>query len=101
MIVRLWRGWTTRANAAAYETLLTSTIFPGIRTRMGERLLGVELLRRDDNDETEFVTVLRFDSQESVVAFAGADFTTAVIIPAARAVLSRFDATASHFTRVV
>jgi hypothetical protein len=27
MIVRLWRGWTTAANADAYEELIRSTIF--------------------------------------------------------------------------
>jgi hypothetical protein len=29
MILRLWRGWTTAANADAYEELIRSTIFPG------------------------------------------------------------------------
>jgi hypothetical protein len=33
MIVRLWRGWTTAANADAYEELIRSTIFPGILDR--------------------------------------------------------------------
>jgi hypothetical protein len=28
MILRLWRGWTTAANADAYEELIRSTIFP-------------------------------------------------------------------------
>ena len=30
MIVRIWRGWTSRANAQAYETLLREDIIPGI-----------------------------------------------------------------------
>ena len=27
MILRLWRGWTTAANADTYEELIRSTIF--------------------------------------------------------------------------
>jgi hypothetical protein len=33
MIVRLWRGWTTVANADGYEELIRSTIFPDILDR--------------------------------------------------------------------
>jgi len=30
MICRLWRGWTSRENAASYEELLCGTITSGI-----------------------------------------------------------------------
>jgi len=33
MIGRIWHGWTTPANADAYEALLKSEIFVGIRDR--------------------------------------------------------------------
>jgi hypothetical protein len=33
MICRLWHGWTTPANAAAYERLLRTEILPGIAAR--------------------------------------------------------------------
>jgi hypothetical protein len=38
-----------------------------------------------------------FDSLDAVNAFAGEDHETAVMPPAARAVLSRFDATSRHY----
>ena len=38
-----------------------------------------------------------FDSLESVEAFAGADYETAVVPPKARAVLKRFDARSRHY----
>ena len=33
MIFRIWRGWTSRENADAYEELLRKTIIPGIEAR--------------------------------------------------------------------
>ena len=58
MIVRIWRGWTSRANAQAYETLLREDIIPGIAARGIAGYRGMSLLRRDDGGESEFATVL-------------------------------------------
>jgi hypothetical protein len=97
MIGRLWYGWTTPQNADAYEMLLKTQIFPGIVGRSIAGLLRIELLRRPDGDEVEFVTVMHFASMEAVRAFAGDQFETAVVPSAARAVLKRFDATSKHY----
>ena len=74
MIVRIWRGWTTRANAAAYESLLRDEIFPGIAARGIKGYHGIRLLRRDEGGETEFMTVMRFDSLKDVRDFAGQNY---------------------------
>jgi len=97
MIVRLWHGWTTPANADGYERLLEEEIFRGIANRGIPGYRGIELLRRPAGGEVEFVTVMRFDSLEAVRVFAGDDYETAVVPPAARALLSRFDARSAHF----
>jgi antibiotic biosynthesis monooxygenase (ABM) superfamily enzyme len=97
MIVRLWHGWTTPANADGYERLLEEEIFRGIDNRGIPGYRGIELLRRPAGGEVEFVTVMRFDSLDAVRAFAGADYETAVVPPSARALLSRFDARSAHF----
>jgi antibiotic biosynthesis monooxygenase (ABM) superfamily enzyme len=97
MIVRLWHGWTTPANADGYERLLEEEIFRGIANRGIPGYRGIELLRRPAGGEVEFVTVMRFDSLDAVRAFAGADYETAVVPPSARALLSRFDARSAHF----
>jgi hypothetical protein len=97
MISRIWHGWTTPAKADAYEELLKREIFTGIR---GRRILGfqsIQLFRRDLGGEVEFVTVMWFDSLESVRIFAGDDYEAAVVPPAARALLSRFDARSQHY----
>lgn len=97
MISRIWHGWTTPANADAYETLLRSSIFPWIVGRSVEGFRRIELFRRPVGDEVEFVTVMWFDSLDAVRTFAGDDYETAVVPPAARAVLARFDATSQHY----
>jgi antibiotic biosynthesis monooxygenase (ABM) superfamily enzyme len=97
MIVRIWRGWTTPANAAAYENILRDEVFPGIRARGIAGFRDITLGRRDLGDEVEFVTIMRFDSIADVIAFAGEEYTKAVVPPHARAVLSRFDAESAHY----
>jgi antibiotic biosynthesis monooxygenase (ABM) superfamily enzyme len=97
MISRIWHGWTTPANADAYETLLKSEIFTGIQNRQIAGYRGIHLLRRNLGDEVEFVTVMWFDSIEAVRVFAGEDYEVAVVPQKARALLSRFDARSQHY----
>jgi hypothetical protein len=97
MISRIWHGWTTPINADAYETLLKEEIFVGIANRQIAGYRGIHLLRRDLGDEVEFVTIMWFDSLDNVREFAGDDYEVAVVPPAARAVLARFDARSQHY----
>jgi heme-degrading monooxygenase HmoA len=99
MILRLWHGWTRRENADSYQRLLRSEILPGIHRIAGYR--GATLLRRDLDDEVEFVTLTLFDSLDAVRAFAGEDHEVAVVPPAARELLSRFDARSAHYEVVL
>ena len=101
MITRVWHGWTTRANAPAYENLLRTEIFTGIAARLINGYRGISLCRRDPGDEVEFVTIMWFDSLDAVRVFAGESYEQAVVPPAARAVLSRFDATSAHYETMV
>lgn len=98
MISRLWHGWTTRANADAYEQLLRSEVLPGIHRVNGFK--GAHLLRRDNKDEVEFVTLTLFDSLAAVKEFAGEDYELAVVPAQARKLLSRFDARSAHYETV-
>lgn len=97
MIVRIWHGWTSAANADAYERLLRNEIFTGIAGRRMQGYHGIELLRRLLGAEVEFVTLMRFDSLEAVRAFAGDDYEAAVVPPRARELLARFDARSAHY----
>jgi len=97
MISRVWHGWTTPANADAYEALLKSEIFTGIRNRQVTGYRGNHLLRRNLGNEVEFVTVMWFDSTEAVRAFAGGTVKLLLSHRRPRALLSRFDARSQHY----
>ena len=97
MISRIWHGWTAPANAGAYENLLKSEIFSGIKSRQIPGYRGIQLFRRETGAEVEFVTVMWFDSLDAVRLFAGEDYEAAVVPAAARALLARFDARSQHY----
>lgn len=95
MITRVWRGWTARENADAYERFLLSELFPAMRSIPGFR--DADVLRRDDDGEVAFVTLTRFDSLEAIRAFAGEDYETPVLEPTARALLAHYEERAQHY----
>jgi hypothetical protein len=97
MISRIWHGWTTRDNADAYESLLNREIFTGIKGRGIFGFKSIQLFRRDSGAEVEFITVMWFESLDAVRVFAGEDYEAAVVPPAARALLSRFDQRLQHY----
>jgi heme-degrading monooxygenase HmoA len=97
MIARIWHGYTTPANADSYEQLLRTEIFTGIADRNIAGFREIQLLRREIDDEVEFVTVMWFDDLDAVREFAGPGHEVAVVPEAARAVLSRFDERSQHY----
>jgi heme-degrading monooxygenase HmoA len=99
MIARLWWGWTTSDNADAYQQLLRTEILPEIQTIAGCQ--GAYLLRRDVEGDVEFVVLTQWQSMDAVRRFAGEGPEVAVVSPAARALLSRFDETVKHYETVL
>lgn len=97
MICRIWHGWTAKGNADAYETLLKKEIFVGIEDMQVRGFRGIQLLRRELDDEVEFVTIMTFDSLEAVAEFAGEDYEQAYVPEKARKVLARFDQRSQHY----
>jgi len=72
MIARVWRGWTTAEDADGYEGHLKPELLPGLSQVAGFR--GSYLLRRVVGEEVEFLTMILWDSIESVKAVAGEDY---------------------------
>jgi antibiotic biosynthesis monooxygenase (ABM) superfamily enzyme len=97
MICRLWRGWTTLENAAAYEQIVRGEVIPGIEARSIPGFRHIDLMRRDLGGEVEFQTLMWFDSLDAIKAFMGEDYAVSHVPDAARAVLKRFDEHAAHF----
>ena len=100
MISRIWHGWTEPENADAYEEMLRSVVLPGISERVNG-FLGVYVLRRDHEQEVEFVTVTMFASYDAVRSFAGDDYERAVLEPDAKKLLSRYDERVAHYETVL
>jgi hypothetical protein len=98
MVCRMWRGWTSRANAQAYDSYLKNELFPRVERELAPRgYRGFHLLRLDRGEEVEFVTMLWFDSIESVQSFAGANYETPVISEKARGLLAHFADRCEHY----
>ena len=97
MICRLWRGWTTHANAAAYEAIVRDEVIPGIEARDIPGFRHIDLMRRELGDEVEFQTLMWFDDLDSIRAFVGEDYAVSHVPTAAQAVLARFDRRAVHY----
>ena len=91
MIARIWHGWTEPADAKAYENMLRNEIFPSIAARNISGYHGAELFIREDGNDVEFVTLLRFDSKEGVKEFAGANEARPVIYPGVEELLTRME----------
>lgn len=91
MIARIWHGWTKPEDAKAYERMLRDEIFPSIAARNIKGYHGAELFVRNDDNEMEFVTLLRFDSMEGVKEFSGQDASKPVIFPQAEALITRME----------
>ena len=95
MIARVRKGWTKAENSDAYEKLLRDTVYPELKTIEG--YIGGYILRHDNREESEFVTMNLFESIEAVKKFAGSDYDVPVFEPEARRLLSKVEPIAHHY----
>ena len=94
MIARIWRGWAPLATAGDYQRHYETEVSEHLRAVSGFR--GARLLRRVDDQEVMFTSIVFFTSLDAVRAFAGDDCERAVVEPPARRALSRWDERVSH-----
>lgn len=98
MIVRIWHGYTTPENADAYKKLLYEEVWPGIGDKKIKGYKSIELLTRIlENDEVEFITIMKFESLEDVMEFAGPNYNEAYVPKKAQLLLKRFDSFSQHY----
>lgn len=64
-------------------------MIPGIEAKNIAGNRGIELLRRDLEDEVEFITIMTFDSLQSVIDFQGEDYQRCYVPDAAQRVWSQ------------
>jgi heme-degrading monooxygenase HmoA len=97
LICRIWRGVTTTENAPKHERIVREQVIPDIETRSIPGFLHIDLARRSIDEGHEFLTIMWFDSLDSVKSFMGEDYETAHVPDEAKAVLSSYDKQSAHF----
>ena len=95
MIARMWSGAASPENAPRYAAHLERSVLPELKTIAGHR--GALVLRRSDGGTERFIVITLWDSLDAIRRFAGADAETAVVPPAAQALLTAYDRRAVHF----
>ncbi len=96
-VKRIWHGWTTPENAEAYRTVLLGEVIPGIEAKGIRGYRGIEMLQRDLASETEFITIMTFDSLQSVIDFQGEAYERCYVPDVAQRVLARWDSKSAHY----
>jgi heme-degrading monooxygenase HmoA len=79
LIARIWKGAVRKPDGDAYVDYMQETGIAGYASTRGNR--GVWMLRRDVDEHTEFLMFTLWDSLDSVKAFAGQDYESAVFYP--------------------
>ena len=95
-VVRTWRGWTTKANALVYQSMLVNEIFPEVKRKGVQGLEKITITTQEQGQEVEFFLMLEFTSLDAVRTFVGDDYQKAYMPENAQRVLLRYENTAEH-----
>jgi hypothetical protein len=79
MIARTWRGTVRRADADEHVEYIRETGFAEYGQTPGNR--GAWMLRRNDGDRTEFVTLSLWDSVDANAALASRRYSATALSP--------------------
>ncbi|WP_187290214.1 antibiotic biosynthesis monooxygenase [Terriglobus saanensis] len=84
--------------ADTYQNVALTKVIPSIEARKIPGFLHIDVLRRPLSAErVEFMTLMWFDSAESIKAFVGEDSEASYLPTDITSVLARYDHRASHF----
>ena len=95
MIARIWKGAVRTVDAAVYADYIRETGFAEYAETPGNR--GAWLLRRDEDDRTEYITLSLWESVEAIRAFAGDDIEAAVLYPEDERYLVGGESSVTHY----
>lgn len=95
LILRMWKARSTAEKSDQYIQHATTRVFPALEAIKGHR--GAYLLQRPADGEVELVVLTLWESMEAVRKFAGAQAEKAIVEPEARAILTSFDQSVTHF----
>ena len=101
MICRVWRGWTRREDADAYQAVIQGQVIPDVEALCLDGFQLIDLMRRDiegeTGPETEFSTFMWFAGLEAVNRFLPGVHELAYVPEAALGLLVRHDERAAHY----
>jgi heme-degrading monooxygenase HmoA len=98
VIVRCWKGIATTDNAKKYIEHLDRSIMPILRTLQGfER---IEVMTRSVAEGIEFKVQTYWQTMDDITQFATRNLSDAVVADEAKAVLSTYDKTVTHYEEV-
>jgi len=95
MIARIWRGVTPESKAESYLEYLKATGLKDCRQTPGNQ--GVQIFRRIDEGQAEFVFVSLWESMDAIRRFAGDDIERAVYYPEDEGYLLELDPNVTHY----
>jgi heme-degrading monooxygenase HmoA len=96
-VVRVWKAYGTPEGVERYcHQHFPEVVLPQLREVDG--FLTAQVLVRPLDAEMQVVVATTWASLEAVKAFAGEDYTAAVVEPAVHQLLSRVHDRVSHFT---
>lgn len=89
MIARTWHGIVPQEKGDAYYDYLKRTGLSDYAAAAGNR--GVQVLRREEGNQTHFLLITLWDSVEAIQAFAGDDYQQARYYPEDKEYLLNFE----------
>ena len=95
MIARIWHGRTTVPQAEAYLEYFRITGLADYQATEGNR--GVVVLRKDQDQYTDFLVLTLWESREAIRAFAGEDIDKARYYPEDRQYFSELEPNVTHY----
>jgi heme-degrading monooxygenase HmoA len=95
MIVRVWRGKTSRAKAEGYGRFLRRMAYPDYGESRGNR--GWMLFSRAGDEHVEFMLVSFWDSMQAVAQYSGGDPEHPKYYPEDQAALLELPERVEHF----
>jgi heme-degrading monooxygenase HmoA len=94
-VARIWHGRTPAAKADEYARYMYEHDFPKMRALAGN--LGIQMLRRDEGAETDFIVISYWTSREAIRAWAGTDIEQARYDDTERAFLIELEPRVRHY----
>lgn len=95
MIIRLWHGRTSTANADAYRNYVIESGIKDYTSIKGN--LGAQIWQKQEGDITHIWTASWWKDYESIKAFAGEDYTKAKYYEEDKKYLLEFEPEVVHY----